>query len=384
MLSFLLLFLYSLFDNGKNLSRLISSGGDYFFDYTYHILSANSLKNIYDSAWSVFPPLSYIMYNILYKVINEARFFDLTAQNAVLFAKDSHLNFVSILITVIQILLLCFSIQKLFSKYNDKYKYILPLFISISVPVMFLGIWNGNSVVICMIFIIVGIFLADSDDKLLSEISLISIAVASALKVYPALLGLFFVKRKEWNKIIRLILYGVLFMFIPFIFTSGENIVIQIGKFLTNIINMSNLGGYHNYISIISIFELLFKKIGWHMGDIVSSCIINAYLFLMIALFYISKNKYYDFFFLIVAFTHYSKNAWNYNLVYYVPLFLLFIYQNDNKNKLNIFNIIITIIYSLIFSPWCIIIAKYKYNIALCYLLIFIHCIQLFKKRGIK
>lgn len=58
----------------------------------------------------------------------------------------------------------------------------------------------------------------DSDNKILREFGYLSLAVAAAFKGYPAILGLLLVYRKEWKETARLIVYGIVTAFAPFLF----------------------------------------------------------------------------------------------------------------------------------------------------------------------
>lgn len=83
-----------------------------------------------------------------------------------------------------------------------------------------------------MLFLLLGIFLKDNDNKIIHELSLICIAISAGFKIYPAIFGMIYIVEKRWKEAARLVLYGVFFFFSPFIFWSDRvNIVDYIGTF---------------------------------------------------------------------------------------------------------------------------------------------------------
>lgn len=61
----------------------------------------------------------------------------------------------------------------------------------------------------------------DSEKKAEKEAALILIAFAAGLKLYPAIWGVFYLAEKRYKEAIRLIIYGILLFFLPFIFFQG-------------------------------------------------------------------------------------------------------------------------------------------------------------------
>lgn len=61
----------------------------------------------------------------------------------------------------------------------------------------------------------------DSVKKAEKEAALILIAFAAGLKLYPAIWGVFYLAEKRYKEAIRLIIYGILLFFLPFIFFQG-------------------------------------------------------------------------------------------------------------------------------------------------------------------
>lgn len=69
--------------------------------------------------------------------------------------------------------------------------------------------------------------LREHDDKWSRELALILIAVAAGIKIYPAVFGMLYVKEKRYQEAGRLILYGMICFFVPFVFFGGFHGLVQ-------------------------------------------------------------------------------------------------------------------------------------------------------------
>ncbi len=80
---------------------------------------------------------------------------------------------------------------------------------------------RGNLIILAVIGMVFFLATYDSENKILRECGYIALALAAALKGYPALLGILLIYRKEWKEAIRLVLYGVILAFGPFLLLEG-------------------------------------------------------------------------------------------------------------------------------------------------------------------
>jgi hypothetical protein len=59
------------------------------------------------------------------------------------------------------------------------------------------------------------------------------IAISAGFKIYPAVFGLFWIVEKRYKEAVRLVIYGVVAFFVPFLFFGGVNGFIEyIGTFM--------------------------------------------------------------------------------------------------------------------------------------------------------
>ncbi|MCR4610562.1 MAG: glycosyltransferase 87 family protein, partial [Lachnospiraceae bacterium] len=92
--------------------------------------------------------------------------------------------------------------------------------ICFSYPMIF-SIERGNNVIVSALMVSVFVFYYDNNIKWKKEIALICLAIASGMKISPAILGILLVYKKDWSAVCRLALYDTLFFIGPFVFLKG-------------------------------------------------------------------------------------------------------------------------------------------------------------------
>ena len=95
---------------------------------------------------------------------------------------------------------------------------------------------RGNIVLLAVICMVFFLNTYESESRILRELGYISLAIAAALKGYPAILGLLLLYRKEYWQAIRLFIYGILIAIGPFGLMEGgfSNIPIWWGNLKQN------------------------------------------------------------------------------------------------------------------------------------------------------
>lgn len=79
---------------------------------------------------------------------------------------------------------------------------------------------RGNPVLYAMVFLMLGLALRDSPNMVLRDASLIFVAISAGLKLYPALFGFIWIAQKRYKEAARLVAYGLLAFFVPFLFVD--------------------------------------------------------------------------------------------------------------------------------------------------------------------
>ncbi|MEG0768904.1 MAG: glycosyltransferase 87 family protein [Ruthenibacterium sp.] len=80
---------------------------------------------------------------------------------------------------------------------------------------------RGNVIFLSVIMTSLYLLLYSAENKILREIGFLSLAVAAAIKCFPAVFGLLLLYEKRWKEAARLAVYGVMAFFVPFLFLRG-------------------------------------------------------------------------------------------------------------------------------------------------------------------
>ena len=148
--------------------------------------------------------------------------------------------------------------------YTKKEKWFLGLGLCFTLPAVFC-LERGNSVWLCVAFTMIFVNWYDSPKKMERGVAILSLAIAAAIKIYPAAFGLLLIRHKKWKEALEAIIAGVLVMFVPFVFFTKENRSVTL--WISNIINCNKefqnigLGLKLNLSNTMQFFEEL-----WGVG----------------------------------------------------------------------------------------------------------------------
>lgn len=223
---FLLFAIIAVFENGKIINWMIM-GSDEESDYYRQIVYAADLKNIYfNTDDAPFPPFSYLFYHLLY-LINP---FEAPVKlSSYRIARDTGFNRLVYMIIMCMHVAIFYKATELHlkKKFGGTTTFLFSTVSLLSIPYLFGSIEKGNIIFLVISMMLLALYFKESENSFLKETALVLIAMCAATKVYPAILGLLYLKEKRFKEAIRLIIYGVLFVFVPFIFTGGLNGLIQ-------------------------------------------------------------------------------------------------------------------------------------------------------------
>ena len=165
------------------------------------------------------------------------------------------------------------------------------------------------------------------------------IAAAAAIKIYPAVFGLIYICEKRYKEAVRLIIYGILFFFVPFAFTGGINGFLQ---FLSNQKNVHETWGRLSKISIYSLSKLF--------GVPNNAALIISAVFALVAIimFFLAKKNWQKYFALIFIMVMCPMWSGQYTICLFFLPFIEFI--REENNNINILNILYAVMFSLFLS----------------------------------
>lgn len=219
-------------------------------DMIMHLVFVNQPDLVYfASEQACFPPLAYVFYFFLNRLLPGGEGVDMT------FYRNQP-SFILVYVLISVIICCVFAEQIRIILKGNKNSLLLALLVICSEPFWASAIERGNSVMLVAVILIGALILKDSDSKVKREIALILIAISAGLKIYPAIFGLLYLVEKRYKEAARLVVYGVLFFFVPFLFFGGIDGIMQ---FVTNLTTVNRYEG--NLYTIQGFVHLLYFKI---------------------------------------------------------------------------------------------------------------------------
>lgn len=207
--------MYMLFHSGKFT--------DMYMDFFNSIRDGGS-DNVYSERNNIYPPLCVLIFRIFSKLIDP----DLVSTH---FKQRTSLQSdqLCMMIYILFALICIMSMVRLIESYANiksvgKMKLqaaIISFAMIISYPVMFC-LERGNILILSVIFAMFFFFFKDSENKVVRELSYISLALSAAIKLYPAIFGLSLIIEKKYKEAARLMLYGVIIVAGPIVFFLDE------------------------------------------------------------------------------------------------------------------------------------------------------------------
>lgn len=202
----------------------------------------------------IYPPIVNLFYYILHAFIPQDTF-----QSGMIAVRDSQMGRLLLgMYITITTLVISYMVCKIKEGIVEE-KFFFLVTILLTMPFIY-QLERANMILISLFFLGIYVYGYNSEDKYLKHIAFISLAVATAIKIYPVFFGLLLIREDRWKDAGICILYGVIVFFFPFIFFGG---IKNIGLFVDNIIscsnNMTNAGeglkvNISNTITIISMW----------------------------------------------------------------------------------------------------------------------------------
>lgn len=236
--------------HGNTWNNIIFQGGDdRFADFLNHIAYVSYGKDsLYQLNYNVcFPPLAYLFFWVLSLILPE---------NSIGIWQPLAANTYSILIYVGFVLFTVILLFYIMMKILQNTEKSLMLMLSVIFSCVFIAgvLERGSLAVLISVSVIVALVLQNSESKVKREIALLLIALAAGFKIYPAVFGLLYLKEKRWKEAIRLIIYGVVFFFVPFVFFEGIQGLRQMFENQMFLHTNSSLDGCINIAALVSCF----------------------------------------------------------------------------------------------------------------------------------
>lgn len=333
--------------NNNFMPRLLDSDiGALFSDFAFHINSTADLQSAYHSSMhTCFPPFIYLFYHLLYLIIPKS------------YEGVEYYSFLYAIYTAVLFALFAIVIKEVLKSKKSPLVNVAIIFIILSNSFTYGIIEQANIVLICSILMLLAVIWKDSESKLKQELALIFIAISAAIKVYPAIFGLMYIIEKKYKQAFRLIVYGVLFFFVPFLFTGGIDGIVT---FFKNQFEVHTTWGVN---SVVSLYSFLLYFDFSNRFALVADAVVFVVL---IAFSFVCKEKWKRYFLLVSVMLLCPLWSGRYTVCMMLVPFLTFILE---EKKMSLYSIIYTVLFSLLF---CADVSQYASYIKYTLILVFI------------
>ncbi|MBE6887122.1 MAG: DUF2029 domain-containing protein [Ruminococcaceae bacterium] len=364
--------MFNLANNGVPLNTLMldppAQLNDYFMHFGY--ASAPLGSNIYEiSNNTVFPPFSYLMYGIL------ARMTGYTAEDPANIRSHYRVGnnlTIYFIFTIICIFLMAYAISLYIKKKGFVSQVVFPCVLIVSYPFAFSTIQRGNSVLVVAVLLSIALVWRNDESKLKRELAMVLIAVCAGLKIYPALFGLLYIKEKRIPEAIRLVFYGAFVFFAPFVFWGG------IDGFKMFLSRAFTLNTEVHRCTFSGVFNAAVEKLGGTVNPAVTNIVLQAFLVLSVAAFFVCKEKWGGVLLLASLMAVYVSSGWMYTCIYILPALLMFFAETSGREEKSLVDrltdILVFVLFIVVFS------IPYKLDYMFIYdTIVFIDCIYIVK-----
>ena len=316
---------FNFINHGGSMWSLLLRYQMQFVDYFEHLgfASAPTGTNIYELSGSAcFPPLAYLMYGFLARLVgyqaedpSDPTGSQNVGQNLTIF----------VLYNIICIVLLLYAVSLFIKKKGFVQQILFPTLLIFSYPVLFSSVQRGNSVLLVAILLSIALAWKDDPSKVKRESAMILIAVCAGLKIYPAVFGLLYLKEKRWKEAVRLLIYGAVLFFLPFVFFGGTAAVSSFFKTV-----FSLYGDIHN-CSVSGFTLSVVSGVFGNNAVLFATIIQHIYLVFSLIAFFCAKSKRAEVLILSCLMMVYVASNWMYTCVYMLPALLMFFSEKEDQ-----------------------------------------------------
>ena len=284
----------------------------------------------------IYPPLINVIYGFL------GRFMIIGNGGTYALRENQMAVLVFATYTIFLYVLLCYTIYKIKAgSTQEKALFMIILFFSL--PFIF-ALERGNSVLIALLFLFIFVQMYERHNCKYSLMAYISLAIATGIKISPAVYGLLYIRNREFKKAVKAAIVVILLFFLPFGLTDGNIFVL-----IHNIMNTDNIRemvvqGYELkmvgsgiFVNLSSTLEFVGRFLNINLYNFTKILSIIIFFFSVTAIVFdkiLEKWKVYALLSgIIVLIPGFSAI---YNLVYFTIPLVYFIDSRPRKNRLNL------------------------------------------------
>ena len=283
--------------------------------------------------------------------------------------------------------LLFVSLEKICEKNNISKKNVYPLLLS---GVFLFSIERANLIILTCALISLFLAYYDSNDNNQRMIASFSLAMASAIKVYPVFFGILYIRKKQWKDALVSTVMCLVIVFIPFNYFEGG--LSSLKQLLINLKISSEIYGNPQNLTIrfginYVVYDFLYN-IGVSDSIALSYSVLSFRLIRVLSVIALVLSIFVDDETLSLEFIFYSilffpDNSQLYNALYILPIFLIIVNRYLTDDTYSNWRLIA---YLMLLSPLQYVFKETKWLlidyvfIAVFFITIMIEIIKLFRK----
>jgi len=242
----------------------------------------NLLASLFNGPYThqhIYPPLPFLFYKIMLRFVP----YDIVSKGAFAIRASQSGEVVFLFYTLIT-LFSFFVLLTNFKKGKQPENIFFILLMLFSGPFLF-QFERANIILVALLFLMLFIFLEDSKNKIIREVSLICLSVAVAIKIYPIIFIGPLIAERRFKETLRILIYSFVLLVFPFFLIGGLDSIRLFFKnlaFASDFLPSLGLGysvSVQNITRIIFAFFGDFSKIPNILGRIIS------YLVLLVGFF---------------------------------------------------------------------------------------------------
>lgn len=351
------LFFLLLLATGGRAARWLAMENNFDFSFTdhfRHIAFASDRTQFYFNTYdATFPAFAYLLYYLLVRIDPPEAPWDVNGWRD---ARDYNYNMLAyIILTLLLVVFFQYLLTKMLENAGAGKAALLTAALMLSAPFMAGAIERGNISFLTAVMVLAALYWKDSESPVKRETALILIAMAAGLKLYPAIVGMVYVKERRWKETVRLVIYGLVVFLVPFFFVGGIPALIRYLKVLFFFENQ----GYCSWTNIRNFLLSISKVLGQyeHSAYFVKYFKIaeNLYMLLCILTLFIAKEKWKQGLYTAGIMALYVPYSYRYVSVYMViPLILYFREKEEDQGlwECILFALIFTVPFYGYFTGW--------------------------------
>ena len=290
-------------------------------------------NQIFGLGEKAYPPLTYALMFLVSRVVNVNSYLEKFGDYKKLWT-DPKVLILIIIFTVIVIIMM-YTIIQVTKNGSMLIKSLVAFVLCFSFPMLF-SIERGNTIIITSIMCMIYLFYYNSENKILKELALISLAVAVAFKITPAFLGILLLYNKQFKDAIRTVIYGIIIVFGPFIFLHGGflNIPLMFNNIFLNLKYYSSPEGC-TLAGSLNKFGRVFTSNDYIVPDIwvdilkITTVIISIILLSVIPFF---KTQWEKVATVVIILIILPSHSGTYCVLYMIPVIVMFLNEEKHRN----------------------------------------------------